>query len=141
MRASGHMVNVALHHGQHGWIRKNYRISAILFYPQNPKREIPHDRTTKARAALRGDNPSSEEARRRGDSDRPAETESDGHRHISGTGGQPQLVRGAYASKGGKSFICLSSTYEKRGERRSRIVFTLTLGNIVTTPRSDVMLI
>jgi acyl-CoA hydrolase len=48
-------------------------------------------------------------------------------------------VRGAYASKGGKSFICLSSTYEKRGERRSRLVFTLTPGNIVTTPRSDVM--
>jgi len=66
-------------------------------------------------------------------------SESDGHRHISGTGGQLQFVRGAYASKGGKSFICLSSTYEKRGERRSRIVFTLTPGNIVTTPRSDVM--
>jgi acyl-CoA hydrolase len=66
-------------------------------------------------------------------------SESDGHRHISGTGGQLQFVRGAYASKGGKSFICLSSTYEKRGERRSRIVFSLTPGNIVTTPRSDVM--
>jgi acyl-CoA hydrolase len=66
-------------------------------------------------------------------------SESDGHRHISGTGGQLQFVRGAYASKGGKSFICLSSTYDKRGERRSRIVFTLTPGNIVTTPRSDVM--
>jgi len=68
-----------------------------------------------------------------------AASESDGHRHISGTGGQLQFVRGAYASKGGKSFICLSSTYEKRGERRSRIVFSLTPGNIVTTPRSDVM--
>ena len=51
-----------------------------------------------------------------------AASESDGHRHISGTGGQLQFVRGAYASKGGKSFICLSSTYDKRGERRSRIV-------------------
>jgi acyl-CoA hydrolase len=68
-----------------------------------------------------------------------ASSESDGHRHISGTGGQLQFVRGAYASEGGKSFICLSSTYEKRGERRSRIVFNLTPGNIVTTPRSDVM--
>ena len=68
-----------------------------------------------------------------------ASSESDGHRHISGTGGQLQFVRGAYASQGGKSFICLSSTYEKRGERRSRIVFNLTPGNIVTTPRSDVM--
>ncbi len=66
-------------------------------------------------------------------------SESDGHRHISGTGGQLQFVRGAYASQGGKSFICLSSTCERRGERRSRIVFNLTSGNIVTTPRSDVM--
>ena len=68
-------------------------------------------------------------------------SESDGHRHISGTGGQLQFVRGAYASKGGKSFICLASTYDKRGERRSRIVLNLTPGNIVTTPRSDVMYI
>ncbi len=68
-----------------------------------------------------------------------AASESDGYRHISGTGGQLQFVRGAYASKNGKSFICLSSTYDKKGERRSRIVMNLTKGNIVTTPRSDVM--
>ncbi|HEY3440045.1 MAG TPA: acetyl-CoA hydrolase/transferase C-terminal domain-containing protein [Paludibaculum sp.] len=68
-----------------------------------------------------------------------AASESDGHRHISGTGGQLQFVRGAYGSPGGKSFICLASTYEKRGQRRSRIVLNLTPGNIVTTPRSDVM--
>jgi acyl-CoA hydrolase len=66
-------------------------------------------------------------------------SESDGQRHLSGTGGQLQFVRGAYASKGGKLFICLASTYERRGDRRSRIVFSLTPGNIVTTPRSDVM--
>jgi acyl-CoA hydrolase len=66
-------------------------------------------------------------------------SESDGHRHLSGTGGQAQFVRGAYASRGGKSFICLSSTYDKRGARRSRIVFELTPGNVVTTTRSDVM--
>ncbi len=68
-----------------------------------------------------------------------AASESDGHRHISGTGGQAQFVRGAYASKGGKSFICLSSTYDKKGERKSRIVFNLSHGNVVTTTRSDVM--
>src|SRR5205823_4592630 len=68
-----------------------------------------------------------------------AASESDGDRHLSGTGGQLQFVRGAYASKGGKSFLCLSSTYDKRGERRSRIVLNLTPGNVVTTPRSDVM--
>ena len=68
-----------------------------------------------------------------------AASESDGHRHISGTGGQLQFVRGAYASKGGKSFICLASTYDKRGERRSRIGLALTRGNVVTTPRTDMM--
>ncbi len=68
-----------------------------------------------------------------------AASESDGHRHISGTGGQLQFVRGAYASNQGKSFICMSSTYERRGQRRSRIVLDLTAGNVVTTPRSDIM--
>lgn len=68
-----------------------------------------------------------------------ASSESSGHRHISGTGGQLQFVRGAYASQGGKSIICLSSTYERHGQRRSRIVLELTPGNVVTTPRSDMM--
>src|SRR5262249_31449093 len=68
-----------------------------------------------------------------------AASESSGHRHISGTGGQSQFVRGAYASRGGKSFICLSSLYERDGRRESRIVPSLTPGNIVTTPRTDMM--
>jgi acyl-CoA hydrolase len=68
-----------------------------------------------------------------------AASESDGHRHLTGTGGQLQFMRGAYASRGGKSFLCLSSVYERRGHRKSRIVSTLTPGNVVTTPRTDVM--
>ncbi len=68
-----------------------------------------------------------------------AASESSGHRHISGTGGQLQFVRGSYASKGGKSFLCMSSTYERKGVRESRIVLTLTPGNIATDPRSDMM--
>jgi len=68
-----------------------------------------------------------------------AASETAGFRHLSGTGGQLQFVRGAYASKGGKSFLCFSSTYDKRGEPRSRIVCELTPGNVVTTPRTDVM--
>ena len=68
-----------------------------------------------------------------------AASESAGHRHISGTGGQSQFVRGAYASKDGKSFICMSSTYERRGVRASRIVIDLTPGNVVTATRADVM--
>ncbi|HOZ32337.1 MAG TPA: acetyl-CoA hydrolase/transferase C-terminal domain-containing protein [Tabrizicola sp.] len=68
-----------------------------------------------------------------------AASESDGFRHISGTGGQLQFMRGAYGSRGGKSFLCLASTYDKKGERRSRIVTALTRGNVVTTPRTDIM--
>jgi acyl-CoA hydrolase len=68
-----------------------------------------------------------------------AASESDGFRHLTGTGGQLQFMRGAYASRGGKAFMCLASTYERRGERRSRIVTGLTPGNIVTTPRTDMM--
>ncbi len=68
-----------------------------------------------------------------------AASESDGFRHLSGTGGQLQFMRAAYASKGGKAFMCLASTYERHGARRSRIVTTLTPGNIVTTPRTDMM--
>jgi len=35
--------------------------------------------------------------------------------------------------------MCLSSTYAKGGARKSRIVGALTHGNVVTTPRTDVM--
>jgi acyl-CoA hydrolase len=66
-------------------------------------------------------------------------SESSGHRHISGSGGQLQFIRSGYASSGGKSFLCMSSTYERTDIRRSRIVLNLTPGNVVTTPRSDVM--
>jgi len=68
-----------------------------------------------------------------------AASESDGFRHLTGTGGQLQFMRAAYASPGGKAFMCLASTYERHGARRSRIVTTLTPGNIVTTPRTDMM--
>ena len=65
--------------------------------------------------------------------------ESAGLKHISGTGGQLDFVMGAYLSKGGKSFICLSSTMTgKDGQLKSRIVPTLTPGSICTDPRSCV---
>jgi acyl-CoA hydrolase len=66
-------------------------------------------------------------------------SESAGLRQISGTGGQLQFVRGAYASRGGKSFLCLASTYERDSRRSSRIVARIDDSNIVTTPRTDVM--
>jgi len=67
-------------------------------------------------------------------------SESSGYRHISGTGGQLQFVRGAVASKGGQSFMCLSSRFvDKDGQPQSRIVPGLDPGTVVTTPRSDTM--
>src|SRR5580698_9357808 len=65
--------------------------------------------------------------------------ESAGVRQISGTGGQLQFMRGAYASRGGKAFLCMSSTYERAGRRESRIVARIADSNIITTPRTDVM--
>ena len=65
--------------------------------------------------------------------------ESAGIKQISGTGGQLDFVMGAYLSKGGKSFICLSSAMKgKDGQLKSRIVPTLTPGSICTDPRSTV---
>ncbi len=66
-------------------------------------------------------------------------SESAGVRQISGTGGQLQFIRGAYASRGGKAFLCLASTYERDGRRASRIVARIDDSNVVTTPRTDVM--
>lgn len=65
--------------------------------------------------------------------------ESSGFKQISGTGGQLDFVMGAYLSKGGKSFICMSSSFTpKGGERQSRIRPTLTSGSIATDPRTTV---
>lgn len=66
-------------------------------------------------------------------------SESSGVRHISGAGGQQDFVMGAYLSKGGKSFICCSSTVKdkKTGEIHSRIRPTLLEGSIATCTRSN----
>jgi acyl-CoA hydrolase len=100
---------------------------------------LPVDYTNLPHIIMRNDNVVSINSTTQVDLQGQAASESDGHRHISGTGGQLQFVRGAYASKGGKSFICLPSTYDGKGVRKSRIVLDLTAGNIVTTPRSDTM--
>ncbi len=65
-------------------------------------------------------------------------SESAGTRHVSGTGGQLDFTFGAYRSKGGKAFLCLSSTHETRGTVHSRIRPLLTEGAITTVPRSMV---
>lgn len=65
-------------------------------------------------------------------------SESAGTKHISGAGGQLDFVLGAYLSKGGKSFICCSSTYKtKDGQVKSRILPTLNPGSIVTDTRAN----
>ena len=66
-------------------------------------------------------------------------SESAGTKPISGAGGQLDFVLGAYLSRGGKSFICCSSTFKaKDGTLKSRIVPTLTPGSIVTDTRANV---
>lgn len=62
--------------------------------------------------------------------------ESIGTKHVSGSGGQVDYVRGATQSKGGKSFIAFPST--AMGGKVSRIKPTLTPGAIVTTSKNDV---
>jgi len=65
-------------------------------------------------------------------------SESSGTRQISGTGGQLDFTWGAYRSKGGRAFICMSSTYNKGGQLASRIKPILTPGAVVTVPRTMV---
>lgn len=66
-------------------------------------------------------------------------SESMAGRHISGTGGQLDFVIGASHSRGGKSFVCLSSTFtDAKGETKSRIIPSMLPGSIVTDPRNVV---
>ena len=60
-------------------------------------------------------------------------------KQISGVGGQIDFVRGAQASRGGKSFIAMTSTFiDGKGKRQSRIVPCFPAFTAVTTPRSDI---
>jgi acyl-CoA hydrolase len=64
-------------------------------------------------------------------------SESSGFRHITGTGGQFDFHYGAYHSKGGKAFICLTSTVtDKNGNVKSRINPIFSPGTITTLPRT-----
>ena len=66
-------------------------------------------------------------------------SESVGIKHISGAGGQLDFVLGAYLSKGGKSFICCSSSFTtKDGTVKSRLVPTLAPGSIITDTRANI---
>ena len=66
-------------------------------------------------------------------------SESSGTRHISGAGGALDFVLGAYLSKGGKSFICCSSTVKnKDGSVKSRLTPYITPGGIITATRANI---
>ena len=66
-------------------------------------------------------------------------SESSGIRHISGAGGALDFVLGAYLSKGGKSFICCSSTVKnKDGSVKSRLTPYITPGGIITATRANI---
>jgi acyl-CoA hydrolase len=68
--------------------------------------------------------------------------ESMGFGQISGNGGMFDFVLGAYWSRGGRSLICLPSTYSlSDGTVKSRIVPHFVPGTIVTIPRQMVNII
>ena len=64
-------------------------------------------------------------------------SESTGYKHISGTGGQLDFTLGAYLSKGGKGFICLSSKFfnKKIDKEESRVVSEFPRGSVISVPR------
>lgn len=64
--------------------------------------------------------------------------ESIGHQQYSGTGGQVDFIRGANLSKGGMSFIAVSSVAATKQGPKSRFVLDLAPGSVVTTPRTEV---
>lgn len=69
-------------------------------------------------------------------------SESIGSKQYSGTGGQLDFVQGAWRSRGGKSFLTLSSTYsDKEGNLKSKILPYITPGTFVTVSRTDVQYI
>lgn len=70
-----------------------------------------------------------------------ASSESVGYRQYSGSGGQMDYIRGATLSKGGKSFIAVSSLANTKDGPKSRIVLTLEPGSIVTSLRAEVQYI
>ena len=69
-------------------------------------------------------------------------SEAQGLAPYSGAGGSFAYIYGAATAKGGRSFLCLRSTYNDHdGERHSNIVPWLPEGVIVTTPKNFVMYI
>lgn len=66
-------------------------------------------------------------------------SESIGFRQFSGSGGQVDYIRGATLSKGGKSFIAVSSVANTKNGPVSKICLDLLPGSVVTTLRAETM--
>lgn len=65
--------------------------------------------------------------------------ETAGTRQLSGIGGQMDFLEGAFRSRGGKGFICLSSTRTKKdGTLESNIVPAIAQGSTVSVPRTQI---
>ena len=56
-------------------------------------------------------------------------------RQISGVGGHEDFISGAEFELEDRSLVCLASTVEVAGERRSRILPSLPAGSVISTPR------
>ncbi|MDD5946022.1 MAG: acetyl-CoA hydrolase/transferase C-terminal domain-containing protein, partial [Clostridia bacterium] len=66
-------------------------------------------------------------------------SESIGMKQYSGSGGQVDYIRGATLSKGGMSFIAMSSVANTKNGPVSKICLSLAPGSIVTTLRAETM--
>jgi len=67
-------------------------------------------------------------------------SETVGTRHISGTGGQLDFAAGAFEAEHGQAFLAMASTFvDRQGVRHSRILPRFCDGDVITTPRAQVM--
>lgn len=108
---------------------------------ENPQLAIcPINYTNAAEVAGKNDNMISINSCLEADLFGQVSSESTRDRQISGTGGQLDFVQGCYISNGGKSFLCMHSTFtdKQSGEIKSRILPEIPGGAIVTAPRSQI---
>jgi len=69
-------------------------------------------------------------------------SESIGGVFLGGTGGQLDFAEGTRISPSGQDFIAMQASYRgASGEKKSKITLALPQGSIVSTPRTDVMMV
>jgi len=106
------------------------------FINDNPSMEsYPVSYTNDPRVIARNDNMISINSILEVDLTGQCNAESLGGHQYGGTGGQVDFVRGAFDSRGGKSFLAFHSS--ARSGEVSRVVPRFAAGDVVTTPRMD----